>query len=89
LTLSDDGSVVVENDKINWNEGKDVTKTSESVDKKRKTPESDSFFNWFVDESEASVEVAMEIMNDFCPNVLVYYQGDDEDFESDVEEADE
>ncbi|KAK9700625.1 hypothetical protein K7432_012107 [Basidiobolus ranarum] len=81
----DDGCCVkVKNHPITWKEGKDITKKSgqgEEVD-------SGSFFMWF---TEDDAEIGELVANDLFPNALRYFQGidEEEDSEDDLNEEDE
>jgi len=84
-----DGNLTVIPTKIEWKEGKDVTKKQQSKDSKSKRSreeESESFFTWFNPEDQ-DLELAEIIKEDLWPNPAKYYLGLVED--DDLGEAEE
>lgn len=90
LTASGDQSIKVTNSPIQWKEGKNVTAKSAGANGKRKADDEESFFSWFSEDSDDSIEIANLLISDFYPNAMSYYQGqdDDEDEEDDDMEYD-
>ncbi|XP_067941195.1 protein SET-like [Watersipora subatra] len=86
---------------IQWKEGKDLTKQANGESRKR-TLDSESFFTWFSDTTDAGADELGEVMkDDIWPNPLQYYlsseldpvsgqleedEEDDEDFEEEDDE---
>ncbi|KAF9085180.1 hypothetical protein BGX29_006293 [Mortierella sp. GBA35] len=83
VVLKDDEQTA-EEFKINWKEGKDVTKNSKR--KKDADESSDSFFSWFADEDAS---LADYIAHQLFSEALHLYMngGQDDDFELDSDDA--
>lgn len=88
---NEDGELNVVPTKVEWKEGKDLTKRvkAKAEGNKRSSDESESFFNWFNDEDQ-DLELGEIIKEDLWPNPGKYYHGivdDDEEGEEFDEEA--
>lgn len=85
------GNLTVVPTKIEWKDGKDLTKKPQSKDTKgkraREQDESESFFTWFNPEDQ-DLELAEIIKEDLWPNPAKYYLGLVED-EAEEEGGDE
>lgn len=88
-----DGNLTVIPTKIEWKEGKDLTKKQQSKDAKNKRAreeESESFFTWFNPEDQ-DLELAEIIKEDIWTNPAKYYLGlvDESELGEAEEEGDE
>jgi len=94
-----DGNLTVVPTKIEWKEGRDLTKkhtSKENKSKRTKDDEAESFFTWFNPEDQ-DLELAEIIKEDLWPNPAKYYLGlvdeegeaEEEDDEEDEEGEDE
>jgi len=86
-----DGNLTVTPTKIEWKEGKDLTKKAQAKDakgKRTRDDESDSFFTWFNPEDQ-DLELAEIIKEELWPNPTKYYLGLVDDDQEAEEEGDE
>lgn len=75
LQSTPDQSITVKDTPIKWK--------AQSGDKRKHSEQ--SFMSLFVDESEDILELLNILITDFYPNVISYYQGDDEDSDDEID----
>ncbi|CAD7688708.1 unnamed protein product [Nyctereutes procyonoides] len=93
--LNESGDASSKSTEIKWKSGKDLMKrlsqTQNKASRKRQRKETESFFTWFTDHSDAGVDELGEVIkDDIWPNPLQYYlvpdMHDDEEDDGDDDE---
>eukprot|EP00301_Raphidiophrys_heterophryoidea_P005124 c12186_g1_i2.p1 GENE.c12186_g1_i2~~c12186_g1_i2.p1 ORF type:complete len:241 (-),score=95.83 c12186_g1_i2:506-1228(-) len=81
VSYDDEGAMTIQNTEINWKSGKDLTKSKNVQGAgKRDDADSTSFFEWFSDDSDATLSEALR--EEIWPNPVKYFCGtfsDDDD----------